>query len=66
MSQKKRGKITLACGIVCIVSSVVLLVLRLLYGGAVVGGKEIVLSVVWAALGTYFCWIGRKQQKSDK
>lgn len=65
MKQKTRGTVTLVCGIVCIVSSVIVLVLRLALGEDLVGNGDILMSLVWIALGVYFCCLGRKMRKKE-
>lgn len=53
----------LVCGIVSIVSSIILLVLRLVLGEAFVENKDLFLCLVWIVLGVYFCYNGRKVKK---
>ena len=53
----------LVCGIVSIVSSIILLVLRLVLGEAFVENKDLFLCLVWIVLGVYFCYQGWKSKK---
>lgn len=53
----------LVCGIVCLVSSMILIVLRCVTGEAFVENKDLFLCLVWIALGVYFCYNGRKVKK---
>lgn len=46
MNQKTRGTVTLVCGIVCIVSSIIILALRIVWGEALVGNKGILMCPV--------------------
>lgn len=46
MNQKTRGTVTLVCGIVCIVSSIIILALRIVWGEALVGNKDILMCPV--------------------
>lgn len=63
MNQKTKGTVLLVCGIVSIVSSIILLVLRLVLGEAFVENKDLFLCLVWIVLGVYFCYNGRKVKK---
>ena len=65
MNQKTRGTVTLVCGIVCIVASLTILVLRFVLGEELVGNKDILMCPVWIALGVYFCYSGRKMKKKN-
>ena len=66
MNQKTRGTVTLICGIVCIVASVIILVLRLVLGEELVGNKDILMCPFWIALGVYFCYLSRKIKKEKR
>lgn len=50
----------LICGIVCLVSSIILIVLRCVTGEAYVKNKDLFPCLVWIALGVYFCYQGWK------
>lgn len=63
MNQKTKGTVMLVCGIVCLVSSMILIVLRCVTGEAFVENKDLFLCLVWIALGVYFCYNGRKVKK---
>ena len=63
MKQKTRGTVTLVCGIVCIVFSIIALVLRFALGEDLMGSKSILICLAWIALGIYFCYLGRKMKK---
>ena len=65
MNQKTKGTISLICGIVCIVASLTILVLRFVLGEELVGNKDILMCPVWIALGVYFCYSGRKMKKKN-
>lgn len=65
MNQKKRGTITLVCGIICLVSAVVLLILRLIFGENLVSDTETLLCPLWIVLGVYFCYLSRKMKKKN-
>lgn len=62
MNQKTRGTISLICGIVCIVFSIIILALRLVWGEELVGNENILMPPLWIALGVYFCYQGRKMK----
>lgn len=65
MKQKRRGTIALICGIICIVSSIIVLALGLIFGNDLVGIKDILMCSVWIALGIYFCCRGIKMRKKE-
>ena len=65
MKQKTRGTVTLVCGIVCIVFSIIALVLRFALGEDLMGSKSILICLAWIALGIYFCYLGRKMKKEN-
>lgn len=50
----------LVCGIVCLVSSLIQIVLRCVMGEAYVKNKDMFMCLVWNAVGIYFCHQGRK------
>lgn len=63
MNQKTKGTVMLVCGIVCLVSSLILIVLRCVTGEAYVKNKDVFMCLVWIALGVYFCYQGWKAKK---
>ena len=65
MNPKTRGTVTLVCGIICIISTLILIVLRLATGEAYVENKDIVMGLIWGALGVYFCYQGWKAKKDS-
>lgn len=63
MNQKTKGTVLLVCGIVSVVSSIILLILRLVLGEAFVENKDLFLCLAWIVLGVYFCYNGRNEKK---
>lgn len=59
---EKRGTITPICGIICIVSSIIVLALQLILGEDLAEGNNILVYPLWIALGIYFCYLGRKMR----
>lgn len=55
----------LVCGIICIISTLILIVLRLATGEAYVENKDIFMGLIWGALGVYFCYQGWKAKKGS-
>ena len=65
MNQKTKGTVMLACGIISIVSALILIVLRLVMGEAFVENKDLFMCLIWTAMGVYFCYQGRKARKGE-
>lgn len=65
MKQMTRGMISIVCGIVCIVSSIIILAVRLIMGDSADSSMNIPMSLLWIALGCYFCYIGKNMRKAD-
>lgn len=63
MNQKTKGTVMLVCGIICLVSSIILIILRSVTGEEYVDNKEMFMCLVWIVLGIYFCYQGWKAKK---
>ncbi|MGN0777529.1 MAG: hypothetical protein ACI4MJ_00130 [Aristaeellaceae bacterium] len=64
MTPQKKATITFVCGIVCLVSAAIILVLRLVMGNTVVQDKEMFLSLFEIVFGIYFTRLGWKGKKA--
>ena len=65
MKKKTRGTVTLVCGIICVLSAVALIAVRLGFGNDFEGRISIPMNLFWIALGIYFCYLGIKTRKKD-
>lgn len=65
MKQETKGTITFVCGIICLVSGVIALVLSLLLGAESQGSIDVIRNLSMIALGIYFIYLGRKMKKKE-
>lgn len=64
MKQKRRGTVSLVCGIICIVFCIFSLALGLVFGEDLMEKQDMLMNLVWIAFGIYFCYIGIKMRKN--
>lgn len=65
MKQKTKGAVILICGIICIVSAIIIFAMRLVFGEEIVDNIDFISIFLWLALGAYFCRLGTKMRKKE-
>ena len=65
MKKKTRGTIALVCGIICVLSEALILVLSLVFPADFGGETNVLSTILFLALGVYFCYLGIKMRKED-
>lgn len=65
MKKETKGTITFVCGIICVISAVIALVVSLMLGGESQGAYDVIQNLAVIALGIYFIYLGRKMKKKE-